>query len=167
VLGEVETLSHEHAHVHDGSSFLATTMQTLGNNTSYRIAIAVPAGTETAHLFFRFTSTSEWYVEFFEAPTTVAGGANLTAYNRNRNSVNGPLLTFTQGVTAVADGTRLLVERVGSGAVGTRVGGVSQSIEEWVLKPGTTYLVHLRCVVAGTLAAAFQWYQDTLTAHEG
>lgn len=166
VLGEVETLAHEHAHVHDGSSFLASDMQTMSQNTSYRYALSVPSGTLTAHFFWRVTTTSQFYIELFESPTTVTGGTPLTALNRNRNSVNGPILTITKGVSAVADGTRMLVERVGSGTVGTRVGGNSQQIEEWLLKPGLTYLFHVRCETAGAVAVQMQWYQDVLGAHE-
>jgi hypothetical protein len=167
VLGEVETLTHEHAHVHDGSSFVAADPVTLGNNTSIRYSITNPAGTEVAHLFIDLTTSSEWYFELFESPTTVTGGAALTSLNRNRNSTKGPLLSVMRGVSAVSDGTRLFGGRVGSGAGGNRVGAQSQAIEEWVLKPGTTYLLHVRCVSAGSADVNIRWYQDELASHEG
>lgn len=166
ILGEIETISHEHKHVHDGSSFLAADRQSMSNNTSRRYKITVPAGTQVAHLFWRFSTTAQFYLELFESPTSVTGGTPLTALNRNRNKLQGPLLEITQGVTAGGDGTRLDVIQLGSGATGTKVSNDAQALSEWVLKPGTDYLIHIRCESAGSFSLQLQWYQTAVDEYD-
>lgn len=153
-------IDFDHHQVHEGEYYLAQNIQaSLGTNTvKYGITVPVFADvTRCPHVVI----TCDVYngaalVQMYEG-STFTSGSDVTANNRNRNSLNVAGMTIKSGVTST-NGT--LVKSFYAGA-GSRTSGSSRSDAEMVLKSNTVYRVDVVGQVAGTAAVVgFSWYED-------
>ncbi|MEE4248237.1 MAG: hypothetical protein V2I33_22845, partial [Kangiellaceae bacterium] len=82
-------------------------------------------------------------IEFFESPTLTNNGTALTCRNNDRQSEELSTLTHYYDPTVSADGTRLLVNVVGTDGTTPQgdSGGATKRDNEFILKPNTSYLV--------------------------
>lgn len=138
----VDTVHHE---VHEGEMFHSEYYAaSLANNGSLDIEIATPADKE-AHFVFTINAGGQAVAYLYEAPT-VAGGTAMAVHNMNRRSANLPGTTIVHTPTVSATGTTVLVNGrllAGGTSVQTRVGGGVRQNTEWILRPGTKYLLRV------------------------
>lgn len=86
-------------------------------------------------------------VTLYEAPSSVGTKiSDLVLVNRNRNETGVSLVDIdrVESYGTDSDTVTLATRRVGStGNPVQRTGGDARTAEEWVLKPGTSYIVHV------------------------
>lgn len=156
-------VSHEHARVHDGISFTVSHLFT-GIAVDASSDLRFTCGTKKSHLFVNCASSGPAYYALYEGATFSTPGTEKLVYNRNRNSENAALSRtyFTPGVnslgTAIQSG-QFLPGGVGVGFAYT--GGTLEHKLEWVLKPGTEYLVRLtnKDGAGATMSLTLNWYE--------
>lgn len=159
-------LTLDHTYIHQGIGFnLPGESGSVAAGATYAIAMQVPIGT-FAH--FRPTAWSSTAnvgeMKFYEA-STFTGGSPLTPVNHNRNSKNISKLTCTAGVTATNTSAILLSnETVGAGGnpVASAGGGGGQN-DEWVLRPGRTYVFQFENIGSTTATVFYHnffWYEE-------
>ena len=151
--GVILTIPVEHHEIHCGDSYEATFVGELGNGDSIDILIVVPDEglTETEpglqqavkqyHLKGAVSVEAEGTVEFFEGVTVSANGTAIPIFNRNRNAATYvDFLAIYQGATTTVTGTRIEVQKVGSGK---SAGGEAGRSDEWILKDNTSYVLRI------------------------
>lgn len=146
-----------HHQIHEGETHeVQSDRNGIGTGT-YKYAIVVPAS-KYPHMVLKCQVYNGVAIINLYEGATFTGGALLTAYNRNRNSILVPATTITGGVTS-EDGT-LLPASFYAGS-GSKASGNSRSEEEFILRAGTTYRVDLIGKISGTDAIIqFNWYED-------
>ena len=146
--------------IHEGEShgagYYTTSVSTISFGLTvpvYNPTIAAPHLIVHAQIYEGAGMLSLW------EDSTFTGGAAVTDYNRNRNSLTAPGMTIKSGVTVTAAGTRLpYTQFVGASQ---KTSGESRSLDEIVLKSNTIYTVVFEELVPITRAAIhFEWYED-------
>lgn len=146
-----------HARIEMGDTFVHNNAHTgIAAGASYFHVMDV--GDEDLHLtqFRASSTTSPIWIEVAEGDTYTGGTAGEIV-NRDRNSVEMPVSTITEGVTISVGGTHL----VGDYSGGTKQSGGSVSTaEEWVLKRNTTYAFEVRNDSSSSADVSFhlEWY---------
>lgn len=164
--GGIKSISTDHAYIHNGQAFsfsAATTSIAAGG--VYDFNITTPA---TGYVHWRpttfGTSANITILELFEGATRSATGGTITPVNRNRNNATASAVTVNYAVTTTATGTLLRSVTAGAGGVTARAGGsASGESEEFVLKPGTNYLLRLTNIGSTTATTAYLtgfWYEE-------
>ena len=152
--GAVCTISYEHHEIHDGDRFFAQYFATVASGGFCDLQITMPAGVY-AHPTFTIYASAEADFGIYEAPTT-SGGTAVTALNRNRASSKTSTATVVHSPTVSAVGTQLLYVPVSGSKLSA---GVSDR-DEWILAPGTKYLVRGASLENGCrIAVIADWYQ--------
>lgn len=156
------TISTEHDRIHDGNHF---TCQDYDED----VDIATPkywhfktSATLRDHLVFSLRAVASGVVEFFEEPTLTDDGVGLTCQNNDRESTNTASSNVYENPTVSADGTRLLVNVVGSNAgnAASREGGVTSRAREFILKKSTSYIVKFTTDDNDDqVSCCFEWYE--------
>ena len=158
----MDTIHHE---VHEGEMFhVSHTNGSVANNASVDVLLVTGADVES-HTSWEVFAGGQVTVYLYEGATTSAAGTALTAYNMRRNSLNAPDATVTHTPTVTATGSVALVNgRILPGGTSptTRVGGGIRSGAEWILLPGTKYLMRITNKSGGTIAinVALEWYEE-------
>ena len=88
----IVTLHHSHDFIHDGLRFIAHEYTNLANGATKLYLIRT--GTKLVHFIPKISTNAEIVYSLLEAPTVTVTGSAMTAYNRNRSSLNTPLCTF-------------------------------------------------------------------------
>ena len=88
---------------------------------------------------------------------------NIVAYNRDRNSTK--VATLLCGVIPTSSyiatlGTPMEAEYFGSGSAVTKIGGQSNSRNEWILKQNRTYLISYLSTGAANITYNVNWYEE-------
>jgi len=158
----IDTIHHE---VHEGEMFHAShTNGSVSNGAKVDMLLVTGAAVET-HVSWEVFAGGQVTVYLYEGATTSANGTAITVYNMKRNSLNAPDGVVTHTPTVTATGTTALVNgRILPGGTSptTRVGGGIRSGAEWILKPGTKYLMRITNTSGGTIAinVALEWYEE-------
>lgn len=151
-----------HARVHNGVAFACELFQAnLGAGASLNMLLKPPAGEVPPHVLPGFASTGEARLFLYEGPTTSADGTALPRVNRNRLSANNANLEVFSGPTVSDDGELLTQLLVGGGGFFTPAGGEIDFSQEFILAPGTDYLLRLTNEAASaqdTLLKLY-WYE--------
>jgi hypothetical protein len=154
-------LLYEHHQLHEGETWQAGYGPVgilAAAVVDHLVKVAnVTATTRTPHMVFELDSTSEVWIQIYEAPTTTANGTPVTCYNRNRNTVGSPTTTIFVTPTVTAAGTLITSTIVGSGE---KAGGAGRDANEWDLKSNTNYLVRITGKTPGNVCMRFQFYED-------
>lgn len=159
-------LSSDHAYIHQGIGFTISNESTsVAAGSTYAIALQVP---ENLFVHIRPTSWSSTAnlgeLKLFEG-STIAGGSAITPVNHNRNSKNASKVVCTAGVTATNTlATLLLNETAGTGGIFAAGAGGGGQNDEWVLKPGKTYVFQFENIGATTATVFyfnFFWYEES------
>lgn len=149
-------MDFEHHQVHEGETYRAQSTHAALGTTTVKFSITVPAG-KYPHMIVACDVYNGAAKVLLYAEATATGGTAVTAYNRERNSLNIPGTTIKAGVTST-DGSLIETFYV---AAGIRTSGVGRSVSEWVLKAGATYRVDVTGLVANTEAVVgFNFYED-------
>lgn len=155
-------IDFEHHQVHEGETFRA---QSLALSATTMFRFSVPAGySPTIQAPHLIVSTAVYggtlRMELFEGFTGIpTPGTALLIRNRNRNySAPSPATVSIHPVTGTLTGTTLLETTIiaaGERSTDTRAGA------EWILKPGTDYLIVATEVAAFTdTFVHFDYYED-------
>lgn len=160
-------LSSDHAYIHQGIGFaLSNESTSVAAGATYAIALQVPLETFVHLRPTSWSSTANLgEMKFFEG-STFTGGSALTPVNHNRNSKNTSKVTCTTGVSATNTSSILLLnETVGTGgAPSASSGGGGGQNDEWVLKPGKTYVFQFENIGSTTATVFyfnFFWYEES------
>lgn len=160
------TVSSDHTYIHQGIGFnLPVESTSVAAAGVYSVALQIPVGLFVHIRPTTWSSTANLgELKLFENSTFSSGSA-ATPRNKNRNSVNTSRVVCTVGVTATnTNATLLNYESVGTGGnpASARGGGSGQD-EEWVLKPGLTYVFQFENIGSSTATvfyANFFWYEE-------
>lgn len=163
VTGAPVTIDSVHHEVHEGEMFHAGyTVASVANGASVDLLFTV--GAKEAHATFEVFAGGQVSVHLYEAPT-VANGTAITIYNMKRSSANEALSTVKHTPTVTATGSVALVSgRILPGGTSpqTRVGGGIRQGVEWILAPGTAYLLRVANGSGATIAVnvGLEWYEE-------
>lgn len=158
----IDTVHHE---VHEGEMYHAShTNGSVANGANLDVLLVTGATVET-HASWEVFAGGQVRIYLYEAPTTSANGTALTIYNMKRDSLNTPEALFYHTPTVSATGSVALVNgRILPGGTSptTRVGGGIRSGAEWILAPGTKYLLRVTNTSGGTIAVnvGLEWYEE-------
>lgn len=157
----IDTVHHE---AHEGEMFHASQVWSSVNNAAtVDLAVAVTT-THDAHLTFDVVAGGQVLVQLWEGPTYASLGTALPAWNMNRTFTNtaGSVIYATPTITST--GVITLVQRIlpGGNSPTTRVGGGIRQGSEWVLAPGTVYLMRVtnQSGSAVPVNVAAEWYEE-------
>jgi len=163
------TIDVVHHEIHEGSHYYVEGFTTLaedlggGEGTLY-VKLVTPDNTKWAHLTWQIISSGILETNFYEgASGGMAGGANITALNNNRNSTNtsGLVITFDVSV-ATNKGLKVSSKKVGGTGFKTVSGGVVDRTDELILKQNTIYF---REFISGSadnvISFRASWYEHT------
>lgn len=138
----VTALSVVHARTHQGTFFGATAEDAaLANGANLDMLIRV--GAETMHANFALVAGGNAAVALFEGTTISAEGSVLTPQNHNRTSSRASNVLLNQGSTITLPGTKIAGGRILGGTGGNADGGATDTNDEWLLAPNTSYLLRL------------------------
>ena len=161
--GSAYSISISHAKIHEGNSYIIQEGITL-NNASKEYLITTPDTSSRAHLTFEILGSLDTSFSLTEG-SEKTGGTEMTPYNRNRNSDNESVLTFTHTPSgSEGSSTELLSAKFGnaSGVLGS--GGIGQnrtSRHELILQPNESYLLTVTALSANdnNITVTFDWYE--------
>lgn len=144
-------LDTEHATIHDGIHFTAIYTETV-STTVVTVLISTPASSTNKYIHFLCGVETDKAVSwtFSEAPNA-SGGTSIVSYNNNRTSSITDPVTLTSGVTYVSSGTVLETHIMGSNNPTTKLGGNTNSRNEWLLKQNTLYLIRVVPTTAASI----------------
>ena len=165
VTGALQSITVEHANIHDGTSYNTFTKFNLGAGATRKITLLTDAVRFIHYRPFKIsTSADKVTANLYEGSSGNTGGTPLAIQNRNRISTKLSVLTIVDGVTVTTNGTIIDQEYVGGGTgVGnTSAGSGASSEEEIVLKKSTLYTVEIinGSASAQDIQVKLRWYEE-------
>lgn len=163
----VTVIQEQHRFVHDGMYFQTSGKQTGWLDGTTKTFLLRTAADNYPHVQAMRLSFGRGDVDFvaYEGATISATGAALPVVNVNRTSTKTPAMTLFAEPTATDNGGHIFTLWVPNTAAGQSksadgVSGIGQA-SEWVLKPGTDYLVVMTNNSGGTIAWSYEfaWYE--------
>lgn len=153
------TIDQPHHQLHEGERFVSTHAAATVN-TNGTCIVHIKTGANYSHLVYDVFGTNVYTIQFYEAPTVTGNGTSVAVLNRNRNSAKVTTTTMLHTPTTTALGTSLEGPLyIGSGQ--SKVGGTTRGQNEWLLKPNTSYLVHVTSRGdANSLTVFADWYDE-------
>ena len=155
-----------HEAVHGGRSFHVFRYTSLDVGQLLGVILDLTAATKEAHLTYEVSAGGDGLIELFEN-TTRGNGNAITAYNRHRKKATSPTATpnttlpFQANLGVGADGVGLGARFIPGGALLITQGGRAESRVEWVLDPGTKYLLKFSNLAGNTqqVGLGIDWYE--------
>jgi len=165
----LETIDYEHHEVHEGNHFTYCQIDAdFDIADAIELLIITPNTTKWAHMVINVEAGLDTNVKLYENTAAAGHGSAgvLTAFNNNRNSVTSNTTTINTSDDGGADGTLIFESQLGiSTGVGISKitgGGVSRSLDEWILKQNSKYLL---VITSGSddssLSIKLSWYEHT------
>jgi hypothetical protein len=139
----------DHDNIHRGTAFQLARYGNVSESGNLDLIIVV--GTKEAHMRAFAACGNIAAYRLYEAPTLTGGSSAITPRNRNRMASDIP--SFTAAVRTVTDTGTPLDERFVPAA---SAGGKFAAAEEWVLKPGETYLLRVTNIGTGTAPGSIE-----------
>jgi hypothetical protein len=170
----LKTIEYPHHEIHTGDSFKAdintNDLDDEGDEDALHISFTTANTTKWMHLVVEATATGAADLIVTEAFTGgVAGGDDLSIFNKNRNSstVSGAISTGSSTVNKMTDdasaptgGTVIHHWKFGTGK--NKIGGFARSIEEFILKQNTKYSFRMTTATDAIIAQlTLHWYEHT------
>ena len=164
--GALAVIAYAHHEIHGGSTFLVSYKSPDAANIpdNGTIAFVITVHAKYAHMLFRAACGGDMEGELYEGTTVTAGtGVGMFEYNKNRASTKANTVGVRRDMTVVAAGTLLENEFIPGGTGGNAVGGASMARAEWILAPGTVYMVRVtnRAGNAQPMSLAVEWYEES------
>lgn len=184
ITGAALILDHAEHDVHDGKAFTVSWSTTTAATDDHRTAISftTPAASAgLAHMTMTFSATDPAEVFILESPAIADGtqGFSRTIRNRNRTSSNLSAIVdmeaapFPNAVevwteaqlaagTFLGVGTELFHQLLGGGSGPFSAGGDTRADQEFILAPGTDYIVYIQNVgaTANSHVITLNWSED-------
>lgn len=158
----VINISHNEQLTHEGQSYTVTDTRAINNTTAKWMLDTNGSGKEI-HAIFTLTCSGEATYTLIEGADRSAG-TPIPAVNRNRVSTNTSLVEFSYAPTdGTTDGNiTLFTIHTGSTAQGANIGieGSSQSPLEWILKPGTKYVITIQTYANVRATCGITWIEE-------
>jgi len=163
-LKTIDTVHHE---VHEGEMWhTGHTVASVANGNSMDLLFH-SGGAYDCHMTFEVFAGGQVSVYLYEAPTVAAegDGTPLVIYNMKRSHVGASHSQAYHTPTISATGTTALVNgRIlpGGTSAQTRVGGGIRQGVEWILNPGTNYLLRTTNTSGSAIAVnvGLEWYEE-------
>jgi hypothetical protein len=128
-----------HERIHRGEVYSVNVFdQTLSNNNSLELLMVV--GATAVHLRINMRAGGDAALYLYEDTTVSDPGTAEPSFNKNRRVTNPAQAVVTLGPTVISDGVLLESQLMPGGSGGISAGSQSSVFEEWILKPGSTYL---------------------------
>lgn len=143
VYGYQPVMEMEHHKIHDSKHFTCQCYDDDVDAATPKYFHIKTGATKECHYIFEIHASKNWLIEFFEAPTTTADWTQATAYNNDRKSAVTAETTCYADPTVTADGTRLLVNVIGTDSASPIgwSGWATTRGREFILEASTSYLV--------------------------
>lgn len=155
----MQVIDYTHYKIHAGDAYTSSKDFTHGAGASPNVLIVTPNTTKWAHFVFQVISDDVVQVTLYEAPD-YAGGAALTAYNRNRNSANVSGLTLTTDATDSGGGKGTSIWTFKAGANKTITSSESDRFE-FILDQNNKYLIESVGANGDLITFLLDWYEHT------
>jgi hypothetical protein len=159
----IQTIEYEHHEVHAGSSFHCSDVVAC-NTTTVKWLVTTPNATKWPHVIFGLRATNEVTILVTEGADR-DGATPLACVNHNRNSTATATTAIHRGIAdGTTDGaTTVLTARSGAtGQAGKAVdAGEGRSVNEYVLKQNTKYVVSATTYGDAFVTLELDWYEHT------
>ena len=157
-------ISYEHHEIHGGSSFVTSEVRQV-DTTTFKWQITTPATTTYSHVIFDISCSGEMLFVVTEGSDRTDGTA-LTEINRRRvgtPAVAGTIVTHTPTGGTTDGATQIFTSRTGATGVGSKTieGGGTRGINEYILKPGTKYVLSVTTFASVYVSFIVDWYEHT------
>jgi len=163
ITDDITVINHNHHEIHEGN-FFTVTDRVEADTTTIQWQITTPAGTTYAHMFFSLACTGEALYVLTEG-SDMTDGTALNEVNRRRAGTPGVasvVVTRTPTGGSTVGETTLFTEHYGSTGVASKTveGGSTRGENEWILKPGTKYVVSITSYVDNVyVTCKLDWYE--------
>lgn len=158
-------VDYAHHEIHDGSSYRADVLETVGSGNTLSLSITTPAGPKQCHMLFEVETGNSANVVIYEGTSLTANTGNaVTPRNANRNVADGSTAVVKSQATINTTGATIL-HSMFTGQPGANPGaadgGSASTRHEWILKPSTTYSVILTEIATTSqlMRIEFDWYE--------
>lgn len=158
----VESISEEHARIHEGQMFSYSDISTVAQGAS--LSHAILTGAKQIHLAYQVFSDQATTFSIIEG-CTVTGGTPVTKiYNRKRTSPLKQTLAMTDGVTP-SNGTTIFTVRAGTASAPSApvlIDGPREKIE-FILAPNTMYVLQVTNnsgAASASVSQQIDWYEQ-------
>jgi len=151
-----------HYEVHEGDFYTYSNAATINAGTATALSMVVRPGVgKQLHFQGIVSSKNSGWAELFEN-VEYTGGSTISPKNNNRASANTFGGTMIVNPTITDFGTQLQSRAVGSSAPGVRIGGESETRNEWILSDEYWYLIWFYADSATTqVSLDFEAYEVT------
>ena len=155
-----------HREIHEGNTFNAflsdlaladdaslTMLFTTSNNSFVSVS---------GHMVLQYAAGGDAQVFVYEAPTVSTIGTAFTAQRLNREIAATAVTTISTGATFSSYGTTIFDMVIAGGTGGNAGGGAGSHDDEFILTPGTQYLIRLENEAGSTKVAGIHvdWYEE-------
>ena len=163
----VTTITEPHRMAHDGFMFHASGKVTGMIDANVDEFLLVTAAGNFPHIqrMRLDLGGGDVDIQSYEGATASNDGTPITTFNTNRNSSNTADMVLNSAPTLTGDGS--LVHTTWAPPTANGVGQSAQGVsnieagEEWILKPGTKYLIRITNNSGGTIDYRWEllWYE--------
>ncbi len=158
----IDTIHHE---VHEGEMWHGERTVTGVSDAASLNYVLHTGGAVDAHVVFEILASGLVTVSLFESPTVASLGTAMSTYNMNRlmTTTANSQLYHTSVVTSTGS-VALVNSRIlpGGNSATTRVGGGVRQGTEWILAPGTNYLLRITNLSgsSASINTVVEWYEE-------
>lgn len=158
-------VSHQHHEIHEGHTFsVAAYDDALADDDFIEFVFTVGTPKE-AHLVYGAVCGGDGVLSFYEDPTTVSGGSELTERNKNRiiGDAGNQVSVLQDPASIGGNGTLLEQFVIPGGTGGNATGGTVTQRAEWILRPDKLYLLRITNIagLAKPVSLKAEWYEHT------
>lgn len=162
-------ITTDHAFIHGGIAFTVANKMDVVSAKIGGIQITVPVGVYVHFKPAAFNATGGPVIIGLLEDYSFVGGSAITPVNRKRAGTPAASQLSVKGladIAAVAGSTPLSLDMsvIPGSTAGGKLGGSSRAAEEWVLNPGTTYLVTISNATSpgATVTVGYElfWYEE-------
>jgi hypothetical protein len=132
-----------HSNIHRGEVFEVSYVWLAVPDAAARYLLIETPTDSLLHSSIRVACTGTSVFEIWEGPTVSADGSSIAAVNRNRIVADPTASSFWFDPTVTTPGSSLHEELIPGGFGPHSGGGGASSFHEWVLAPGTRYLLEV------------------------
>lgn len=158
VTGEVMTIDHLHAELHEGDAYSHIDCHDVGNGSTFYYLIQTPNTSTRIHFRTNSACILNGRVQLFEGGTTSFDGYSASKINRDRNSSNTPTLALYHAPTVTADGTLLEDTIFDSKSTDED----ASDLKEFILKQNTKYILKFSSLSSSnTFNTRIHWYEES------
>lgn len=157
--GAIETIDYAHHEIHEGSSYMISGEQILGNGATYTYIFDTNnMSGKWVHILLNVRGVGEGNAILYENITYVGGTPNGVK-NRNRNYPNDNQLIVTEGATLLTSQVVVLEEHFGAGK---NLGGENRNTDEIILRTNETYAYQITSETnSNDMSWIYNWYENT------